>query len=151
MSTTTRYRQTKEYLEALRVLINGADGQALRHPDQVHSPYWQSADLQVIPNESFEHVDAFAAHQLLIFTPHAETLSWMLYMLRDAFGDYLTPDNKSLIFSQWGVAMKCAQASDRQHGSRSMHVALLDAADLALEAFLDAEQKYRRRKRGTAE
>jgi hypothetical protein len=148
MSTTTRYRQTREYLEALRVIIGAEDGQALRHPDQAHSAYWQAADLQVIPNESFEHVDAFATHQLLIFTPHAETLSWMLYMLRDAFADYLTPDNKSLIYSQWGVALKCAQASRREYDAQGMQSALLDAADLALEAFLEAEQKCRRRKRG---
>jgi hypothetical protein len=148
MSTTTRYRQTKEYLEGLRALINGEDDNTMRHPDQAYSPYWQAADLQVIPNESFEHVDAFATHQLLIFTPHAETLSWMLYILRDAFSDYLTPDNKSLIYSQWGVAMKYAQASHREYGARRMQLALLDAADLALEAFLEAEQKCRRRKRG---
>lgn len=140
MSTTIRYRQAKEYLAALRLLADDEPSLELRHPEQARSPYWQAADLQVVPNESHERTDAFAAHQIVIFTRHADSLSWLLYMLRDAFGDYLTPDNKSLVFGQLGLALRQAQAGPDGHCPAKLQLAVLDAADLALEAFLEAEQ-----------
>lgn len=148
MSTTTRYRQAKECLAALRLLADDEPSFELRHTEQSVSPYWQAADLQVIPNESHERIDAFASHQLVVFTRHAASISWLLYMLRDAFGDYLSADNKSLIFGQFGIALRRAQAGCDAHSPVAMHLALLDAADLALEAFAEAEQRCARQRKG---
>lgn len=147
MSTTTRYRQAKEYLAALRLLADDEPSLELRHPEQARSPYWQAADLQVIPNESHERTDAFAAHQLVVFTRHAASLGWLLYMLRDAFGEYLTADNKALVFGQLGLALRQAQAGPEGHSAARLRLAVVEAAELALEAFAEAE-RMRARRRG---
>ena len=146
MSTTTRYRQARECLAALRLLADDEPSLALRHPEQSRAPYWQAADLQVIPNESHERADAFAAHQLVVFTRHAASVGWLLYMLRDALGGYLTPDNKSLVFGQLGLALRQAQAGPDGHCAARLRLAVLDAADLALEAFAEAERMRARRR-----
>lgn len=141
-----RYRQAKEYLAALRLLADDEPSLELRHPEQLRCPYWQAADLQVIPNESHEHDDAFGTRQIVIFTRHAASLGWLLFMLRDAFGAYLTADNKSLIFGQLGLALRQAQAGPDGHCPVKLQLAVLDAADLALEAFVEAERMRSRRR-----
>ena len=147
MSTTTRHRQAKECLALLRTLVNDDLAAHFSHPDQAETPYWQAADLQVIPNESHERADAFAAHQMVIFTRHAETLGWLLYRFRDILADYLTADNKSLVYGQLGLALRRAQAGCDGASPKPLQLALLDAADLALEAFAEAE-RMRSRRRG---
>ena len=147
MSTTTRYRQARECLAALRLLADDEASLELRHPDQELAPFWQAADLQVIPNESHERPDPFVAHQLVVFTRHAAEVSWALYMARDAFGDYLTPENKSLVLGQIGLALRRAQARPDGHLAATLRLAVADAADLALEAFAEAERRHARRPR----
>lgn len=145
MSTTTRYRQAKECLGALRLLADDQASLELRHPDQHEAPFWQAADLQVIPNESLERPDAFATHQLVVFTRHAAEVSWVLYAVRDALRDYLTPENKSLVFGQIGLALRRAQAGLGGHSAATLRLAAAAAADLALEAFAEAERLHARR------
>lgn len=147
MSTTTRYRQARECLAALRILADDEASYALRHAEQEAAPYWQAADLQVIPNESHERADAFASHQLVVFTRHAASVGWILYMLRDAFGDYLTADNKSLIYGQVGIALRRAQAGCDGASPAPLRIAAVEAAELALEAFAEAERMRARRGR----
>jgi len=137
---TIRHRQARERLAALRLLADDEPSFALRHSEQARSPYWQAAGLQVIPNESFEHLDPVDSPQLVIFTRHAASLGWMLHMIRGALGDYLTTDNAALVFGQFGIALRQAQAGVDGHSAAVLRLAVLDAADLALEAFAEAHR-----------
>lgn len=147
MSTTIRYRQAQERLAALRLLADDEPSLALRHSAQACSPYWQAAGLQVIPNESYEQLDASSARQIVIFTRHAASLGWLLHMLRGALVDYLTEENQSLIYGQFGIALRQAQAGPDGHSPVALQLAVLDAADLVLEAFAEAYRLRGRRPR----
>lgn len=147
MSTTIRYRQARERLAALRLLADDEPSLELRHPRQVRSPYWQASGLQVIPNESHEQLDAFSGRQIVVFTRHAAALGWLLHMLRGALADYLNEDNQALIFGQFGIALRQAQAGPNGHSPLALRLAVLDAADLALDAFAEAYRLRGRRPR----
>lgn len=146
MSATTRYRQAQERLAALRLLADDEPSLALRHSAQACSPYWQTAGLQVIPNESYERLQ-INERQIVVFTRHAASVSWLLYMLHGALSDYLTEDNQSLIYGQFGIALRQAQAGPNGHSPVVLQLAVLDAADLALEAFAEAHRLNGRRPR----
>lgn len=151
MSTTIRQRLARERLEALRLLADDAPSLAFRHAEQAAAPYWQAADLQVIPNESFEREDAGGAHQIVVFTRHAAEVGWMLHMLRDALEGYLNDDNRSLVFGQIGLALRLAQTGPAGHTAEALRLAAVEAAELVLEAFVEAERMHARRRgrRGT--
>ena len=145
MSTTIRQRLARERLEALRLLADDAPSLAFRHTEQSAAPYWQAASLQVIPNESFEREDSLCARQIVVFTRHAAEVSWMLLMIRDALAAYLNDDNRTLVFGQIGLALRLAQAGSEGHAAATLRLAAVDAADLVLEAFVEAERLYARR------
>lgn len=147
MSATTRYRQAQERLAALRLLADDEPSLALRCSAQANALYWQTAGLQVIPNESYERLDASSGRQIVIFTHHAASLGWLLHMLHGALCDYLTEDNQSLIYGQFGIALRQAQAGPDGHSPVVLQLAVLDAADLALEAFAEAHRLNGRRPR----
>lgn len=148
MATTSRHQQAKEALGALRLL--GEDDESVlaefRHPDQALQPYWQSADLQVVPNESHERPDAFDQHQLVIFTRHAAAVGWMLFFVRDALRPYLSADNKSLVFGQIGLALRRAQAGADPALAAPLLRAVVAAAEDVLEAAELARRRHRRRR-----
>lgn len=140
MSTTIRHRQARERLAALRLLADDEPSLALRHPEQARSPYWQAAGLQVIPNESHERFEDPSGRHIVIFTRHAGSLGWLLHMLRGALGDYLTAENQSLVYGQLGIALRQVQAGPDGHSPFALRLAVLDAADLVLEAFAEAHR-----------
>ena len=149
MATLADHRHAKDALRALRVLAEDDEVAlgGLRHPDQESQPYWQSADLQVIPNESLERVDAFGSHQMVIFTRHAAVLGWALFSFRDALRPYLTADNKCLVFGQLGLALRFAQAGAGPDTASNLLVAMLDVAEDILDAA-EAARRAHRRQRG---
>ena len=147
MHTTIRYRQARERLAALRLLADDEPSLALRCSAQARSPYWQAAGLQVIPNESHERLDTFSRRQIVVFTRHAASLGWLLHMLHGALADYLDEDNRALIYGQFGIALRQAQAGPEGHSAFALRLAVLDAADLALEAFAEAYRLRGRRPR----
>lgn len=148
MATTSRHQQAKDALHALHLL--GEDDEAVladfRHPDQELRPFWQSADLQVVPNESHERPDAFESHQLVIFTRHAGAVGGMLFFVRDALRPYLSADNKSLVFGQIGLALRRAQAGADATLAGPLLRAVVVAAEDVLEAAALAERHHRRRR-----
>jgi len=148
MATTTHHRLAREMLRALRAPAGASDAElgTLRHPDQAAAPYWQAADLQVVPNESHERTGGFDRHAIVLFTRHAEVLGWALFSIRDALAPYLTEENRSLIFGQLGLALRRAQAGVDGAAPRALLAALLDAADEVLEAAAEAHRLHRRRR-----
>lgn len=146
MATLSRYRNAKEALGLLRLLAEDAGTEELRHPDQDCQPYWQSADLQVVPNESHERPDAFEQHQMVVFSRHAGELGWALFFVRDALRPYLSADNKSLIFGQIGLALRRAQAAAHPGRAGPLLLAVIAAAEDVLEAAESAARRSRRRR-----
>lgn len=146
MATLSPYQAAKEALGLLRTLCDDAAAEGLRHPDQDLSPYWQSADLQVIPNESLERPDAFEQHQMVVFSRHAGEIGWALFFVRDALRPYLSADNKSLIFGQVGLALRRAQASADPGRAAPLLRAVVDAAEDVLDAAESAARRSRRRR-----
>lgn len=146
MATLSPYQAAKEALGLLRSRAPHAAARGLRHPDQALQPHWQSADLQVVPNESHERPDAFEQHQIVIFTRHAAEVGWALFLVRDALRPYLSADNKSLIFGQIGLALRRAQASAPPSRAEPLLVAVADAAEDVLEAAESAARRSRRRR-----
>jgi hypothetical protein len=146
MATLSHYQAAKESLALLRLLAEDASPQRLRHPDQAFQPFWQSADLQVVPNESHERPDAFEQHQMVVFTRHAGEIGWALFFIRDALRPYLSADNKSLIFGQLGLALRRAQASADPAAAGPLLRALIAAAEDVLEAARSAASRSRRRR-----
>ena len=145
MATISHYQAAKEALTLLRLLVDDAEAAELRHPDQDAQPYWQSADLQVVPNESHERPDAFESHQMVVFSRHASAIGWMLFFVRDALRPYLSADNKSLVFGQIGLALRRAQASEASDQPRALILAGLTAARDVLDAAESARRRSRRR------
>jgi len=149
MPTTSRHQLAKESLQTLRLICEDSETKLefARHPAQELQPYWQSADLQVVPNESFERLDAFENHQMVIFTRHAAVVGWALFFIRDALGSYVSADNKSLVFGQIGLALRRAQAgADPDHAAPLLRAAVL-AAEEILDAAALATRRHRRRRR----
>lgn len=149
MATTSRHQQAKDTLHALRLVCEDGDIKLehIRHPAQELQPYWQSADLQVVPNESFERPDAFENHQIVIFTRHAGAVGWVLFFIRDALGSYVSADNKSLVFGQIGLALRRAQAGASPDQIAPLLRAAVLAAEDILEAAAQATRQHRRRRR----
>ncbi len=146
MATLSRYQNAKEALGLLRLLAEDAATEGLRHPDQESQPYWQSADLQVVPNESHERPDAFEQHQMVVFSRHAAEVGWALFFVRDALRPYLSADNKSLIFGQVGLALRRAQAAAHPGRAEPLLLAVIGAAEDVLEAAESAARRSRRRR-----
>jgi len=146
MATLSHYQAAKEALGLLRLLAEDAAPQELRHPDQAFQPFWQSADLQVVPNESHERPDAFEQHQMVVFSRHAAEVGWALFFVRDALRPYLSADNKSLIFGQIGLALRRAQAAADPGRAAPLLAAVLRAAEDVLEAAESASRRSRRRR-----
>jgi hypothetical protein len=61
----------------------------LRHPSQAGMPDWRGADVQVTSNFGL-----MEGHDLLVRTVHAVPLAWLIFQVRDAFGDLLDASNK---------------------------------------------------------
>lgn len=146
MATLSHYQTAKEAIGLLRMLAEDVGPEGLRHPDQDMQPYWQSADLQVVPNESHERPDAFEQHQMVVFSRHASEVGWALFFVRDALRPYLSADNKSLIFGQIGLALRRAQAAADPGRPAPLVRAVLDAAEDVLEAAASAARRSRRRR-----
>lgn len=146
MATTSHYQAAKEALVLLRALAEDAARGGLTHPEQSELPYWQSADLQVVPNESHERPDAFGQHQMVLFTRHAATVGAMLLFVRDALRPYLSADNKSLVFGQVGLALRRAQATEDPADPGPLLMAGIAAAEDVLEAAECARRRARRRR-----
>ncbi|MFN7339742.1 MAG: hypothetical protein ACK5VI_01520 [Opitutia bacterium] len=146
MATLSHYQTAKEALGLLRLLAEDASTEGLRHPDQDQQAYWQSADLQVVPNESHERPDAFEQHQMVVFSRHAADVGWALFFVRDALRPYLSADNKSLVFGQIGLALRRAQAAADPARASPLLLAVIDAAEDVLEAAESAARRSRRRR-----
>lgn len=146
MATITHHRLAKETLRALRELAASAGPalDCLRHHEQARTPHWQADGLQVVPNESFERV--YGEPQIVIFTRHAAAVGWALLSIEEALAPYLSPENRSLIFGQLGLALRRAQAGADGATARGLCLALLEAADDVLEAAAEAHRLARRRR-----
>ena len=103
------YEQPCDRIESRLISIGqriGAEDLAgLSHPSQVKIPEWTGADVRVTSDFSDEPNNLFDAHDLLIRTRNAGTLTWLFFEIRDAFADLLNFSNK---YGFYGSLAQCA-------------------------------------------
>ena len=57
-------------------------------------PEWSGADVRITSDFTHEPQKFIEAHELLVRTRHAESLTWLFLEVRDAFGHLLDASNK---------------------------------------------------------
>jgi hypothetical protein len=70
-----------------------ADGTgSARHPDKARMPEWNGA--RVLVTADFTYESQKFGFELVVRTRHAQSLSWLIFELRDVFSEYLDAQNK---------------------------------------------------------
>lgn len=93
----------EDQLLALGRLIESANAARLRHHDQERIAEWIGADVVITSN--FEPAESgLLNHDYMVRTQHAGVLSWLMFSLRDVFGEHLDAFNKYRFFGELGRA-----------------------------------------------
>ena len=79
-------------LIALKRAVEADSSGSARHPDQATMPEWQGAKTVVTADFTYEY-EGFSS-RLVVRTRHAESLSWLIFELQDAFKGLLDAGNK---------------------------------------------------------
>ena len=89
-----------DHLNSLRTKINVQGNLTIRHPRQEEMSQWYGGGVLVTNNFAAE----FDTRKLVVRTHHAESLTWLIFELQDAFSDWLDFNNKYSFYGSFAQA-----------------------------------------------